>query len=146
VHVALALSLALVQAPAPGAEPPAPAPSVRPHPRRATLVKRRFGIDVIGVRLTAAGYMLEFRYRVLDPERARPVFKRQTKPVLVDEQTGGRFHVPTPPTVGPLRNSNQPLAGHTYWMMFANPGRFIKPGQRVSVVIGDLRVEHLVVE
>jgi hypothetical protein len=123
---------------------PLAAPS--PHPRKATLMKRQWGVEVIGVKQTAAGYMLEFRYRVIDPVKAKPLFERKTKPSLLHDASGSRFVVPTPPKTGALRNSNPPLAGHTYWMFFANPGGYVKPGERVSVVIGDFRAEGLVVQ
>jgi hypothetical protein len=109
-------------------------------------MKREWGVEVIGVKHTAAGYMLEFRYRVIDPEKAKPLFERKTKPSLIHDETGAKFIVPTPPKTGALRNSNPPLAGHTYWMYFANPGGYVRPGQRVSVVIGDFRAEGLVVQ
>jgi hypothetical protein len=116
------------------------------HPRQATRTKREWGIDVIGVRQTAAGYMLEFRYRVVDAQKAKPLFERRTKPLLVDEASGASFAVPTPPKTGALRNSNPPLERHTYWMFFANPGGFVKPGSRVSVVIGEFRADGIVVQ
>jgi hypothetical protein len=31
-------------------------------------------------------------------------------------------------------------------MAFANPGKFIRPGDRVTVLIGEFRASHLVVE
>jgi hypothetical protein len=109
-------------------------------------MKREWGVEVIGVKQTAAGYMLEFRYRVIDPGKAKPLFERRTKPMLVDEASGATFVVPTPPKTGALRSSNPPLAGHTYWMFFANPAGHVKPGRRVSVVIGDFRAEGIVVQ
>jgi len=141
----VALVLTIASSPAPGASLPAPVDVTLPHPREATRLKRQWGVDVIGVRETAAGYMLEFRYSVIDPKKAAPLFVRQTKPVLIDEATGAQLQVPTPPKTGALRNSNPPLARHTYWMFFANPGRSLKRGQRVSVVIGDFRAEHVVI-
>jgi hypothetical protein len=131
--------------PVPGVASPAPE-ATSSHPRKASLVKRQWGVDVLGVRSTAAGYMLEFRYRVLDAEKARPLFERRTKPVLVDEASGATFAVPTPPKTGALRSSNPPLAGRTYWMVFANPGGYVKPGRRVSVVIGEFRADGIVVQ
>lgn len=116
------------------------------HPRDKTRIKRRWGIEIVSMRRTAAGYLLDFRYRVLDTEKAKPVFERKYKPVLIHEATGARFMVPAPGKVGPLRNSNLPQEGRIYWMAFANPGKFIKPGDRVTVVIGDFRAEHLVVQ
>ena len=79
---------------------------------------------MISVQAAPAGYMLVFRYRVVDAERAAPVFERRLKPVLVDEETGARFMVPAPEKAGPLRNSSVPQEGRTYWMAFGNPGRW----------------------
>ena len=124
------------------AAPPEPAH----HPREKTFLKRQWGVEVMYVRQTAAGYMLEFRYRVLDAEKAKPLFERRTKPVLTHAETGAKLIVPTPAKTGALRNSNPPLAGHTYWMFFANPGKLVKPGQHVSVAIGEFRVDGLVVQ
>jgi hypothetical protein len=128
----------------------APATGVSPepalHPREKTYLKRQWGVEVMFVRQTAAGYMLEFRYRVVDPEKAKPLFERRAKPMLTHAQSGARLIVPTPPTTGALRNSNPPVAGNIYWMFFANPGKLVKPGQQVSIEIGEFRVDGLVVQ
>jgi len=109
-------------------------------------MKREWGVEVLFVRQTSAGYMLEFRYKVLDPEKAKPLFERQTKPMLTHDESGSRMIVPTPAKTGALRNSNTPLAGHTYWMFFANPGKLVDQGDQVSIEIGEFRVEGLVVK
>lgn len=116
------------------------------HPRKNTFMKREWGIEVMYVRQTAAGYMLEFRYRVVDADKAKALFERQIKPMLIHAESGARFVVPTPAKTGALRNSNPPKDGHTYWMFFANPGQFVKPGERVTIEIGDFLVENLVVK
>ena len=116
------------------------------HPREKSFMKRQWGVEVVFVRQTSAGYMLEFRYKVVDPEKAMPLFERQAKPMLTHVETGARMIVPTPAKTGALRNSNAPLAGHTYWMFFANPGKFVDQGDVVSIEIGDFLVEGLVVE
>ena len=118
----------------------------RIHPRQKTYMKRQWGVEVLWVRQTAAGYMLEFRYKVLDAEKAKPLFDRQVKPVLIHEETGSRMMVPAPAKVGALRNSNPPKAGKTYWIFFANPGRYVQPGDRVSIQIGDYLQQHLIVQ
>ena len=118
----------------------------RQHPREKTYMKRTWGVEVVFVRQTSAGYMLEFRYKVLDAEKAKPLFDRQTKPVLTHVSTGAKFIVPTPAKTGALRNSNPPLADHTYWMFFANPGQYVKPGDLVTIEIGDFVAENIVVE
>jgi hypothetical protein len=116
------------------------------HPRENTFMKRQWGVEVMYVRQTAAGYMLEFRYRVTDAEKAKALFERQAKPVLTHDETGAVFIVPTPAKTGALRNSNPPLVGHTYWMFFANPGGFVKKGEQVSIEIGEFRASGIVVQ
>jgi hypothetical protein len=120
-----------------------PAPK---HPREMTYMKRQWGIEILYVRQTAGGYMLEFRYKVLDAKKAEPLFLRQTKPLLTHVESGAKLIVPTPAKTGALRNSNPPLADHTYWMFFANPGKLVQSGEHVNIEIGDFLVEGLVVQ
>ncbi len=105
----------------------------------------QWGIELTALRLTAANHMVDFRYRVLDAKKASPLFKRQTKPFLVHEKSGKVLAVPNTAKVGSLRNSNKPQEGRIYWMFFGNNGA-VKYGDKVSVVIGDFRVENLVVQ
>jgi hypothetical protein len=116
------------------------------HPRMKTFMKREWGIEVVYVRLTAAGYMLEFRYKVVDAEKAQALFERQNKPMLTHTRTGAQLIVPTPAKTGALRNSNPPKDDHTYWMFFANPGKLVESGEQVNIEIGDFLVENLVVQ
>jgi hypothetical protein len=109
-------------------------------------IATRWGIQIESLRLTSNGYMLDFRYRVLDTVRAKPLFERKTKPVLKDEASGAEVIVPVPPKTGPLRSSNDPKVGRTYFMFFANPARFIKKGNLVTVTIGEFRVTGIRVE
>jgi hypothetical protein len=121
-------------------------PELASHPRERTFMKRQWGIEVLYVRQTAAGYMLEFRYKVIDAQKAKALFDRQTKPLLTHAETGAKLIVPTPAKIGALRNSNPPLDGHTYWMFFANPGKLVKSGEHVNIEIGDFLVEGLTVK
>jgi hypothetical protein len=99
------------------------------------------------MRLSANGFMLDFRYRAVDPEKAVILFDRQTKPYLIHESSGAKFLIPAPAKIGPLRQTtNKPVAGKQYFMMFANPGQYVKAGDKVTVVFGDYRIEHLAVE
>jgi hypothetical protein len=106
-----------------------------------------FGIKVESVRLSAADVIVEFRYRVQDPIKAARIINRKVHPFLLDQATGARFDVPRAPKVGTLRHMGSKLmAGRTYNILFANPGRYVKRGNKVTVTIGDLRLENLVVE
>jgi hypothetical protein len=120
----------------------------QPAPSAGTAgAEEQLGIKVEAIRWSADGYMLDFRYRVVDPERAQLVLDRSVKPYVIDEASGARFLIPSSPKVGAMRQTTrQPEAGRVYWLLFANPAKYIKPGNKVTVVVGDYRLEHLVVE
>jgi len=106
----------------------------------------KWGVRVIGVRPSAAGYMLDFRYRVLDAKKAAEVVNRKNKPYLLVEKDGSKLVVPVTSKLGPLRQSAQyAKENRNYFMFFANPGKHVKSGDLVTVVIGDFKAEHIVV-
>ena len=90
--------------------------------------------------------MLDVRFRVLDGEKAAPFFDERLRPVLVSERTGARFVVPCPPKVGQLRHMGSAPEGRTCFMMFANPGGYVKPGDLVTVEVGPASLRHIRVE
>jgi hypothetical protein len=90
--------------------------------------------------------MLDFRYRVLDAEKAAPLFDRKQKAYLIDQATGAKFLVPESPKVGAMRTTRPPKQDKNYFIIFVNPGRYVKQGNKVTVVIGDFRAENLIVE
>jgi hypothetical protein len=106
----------------------------------------QWGIEVTSIRLSTHDHMIDYRYRVLDAKKATDLFKRQIKPHLIHQETGKVLAVPETAKLGPLRNSNTPQEGRIYWMFFGNAGKLVKAGDKVTVVIGDFRVEDLVVE
>ena len=112
----------------------------------AAELAERWGIEITSIRLSANDHMIDFRYRVLNPAKARDLFVRQTKPQLIDEKTGKVLVVPDTAKIGPLRNSYQPQQGRIYWMFFGNAGNLVKAGDKVTVVIGEFRAEDLVIE
>jgi hypothetical protein len=131
------------------APPPASAPRAVEVPRSQrgeTYYARRYGVDHLQVRSTASGASLEFRYRVLDGEKARILNDKRATPYMIDWQTGNRLLVPTMEKIGALRQVVNPEVGREYWMVFSNPGKLVKPGQRVDVVVGAFKVEGLTVE
>jgi len=110
-------------------------------------LEEKWGVEIQGVRLAAADYMLDFRYRVLDADKAAPILDRQIKPHVIVERTGHKLQVPISSKLGPLRQSQtHPQAGRNYYAFFANPGRHVQRGDLLTVVVGDFTVEHLAVE
>jgi predicted secreted protein len=109
-------------------------------------MEERWGIKALTIRPTAEGFFIDFRYRIVDAEKAAPLFSPTTKPLLIDENTGAVMAVPTVPKVGSMRSTRKPIKDRGYTILFANPNKHIKPGHKVTVVIGDYRAEHLIVE
>lgn len=128
---------------------PAPFSSVEMDPEQARNLAERWGVKVLGMRLTSAGYMLDFRFRVLDAEKALPLFDHRIKPFVLAEHSQVKLPVPMAAKVGALRPTNRGKnikPDKNYYMIFGNPDSYLKPGQKVSVVIGDFRAEHLTVQ
>jgi len=120
--------------------------AVSSEPASPSIHSDKWGVKVIGVRPSAAGYMLDFRYRVLDAKKAAEVVNRKNKPYLLVEKDGSKLVVPVTSKLGPLRQSAQyAKENRNYFMFFANPGKHVKSGDLVTVVIGDFKAEHLVV-
>ena len=107
---------------------------------------RVYGVDRLRVRSLSSGFSLEFRYRVVDPEKAKALSDKKAKPVMIDPKWGNRLTIPNLENIGDLRQSQSPEAGKQYWMLFNNAGRLVKPGQRVDVTIGSFHAEGLTVE
>lgn len=104
------------------------------------------GVQPQGIRLSAAGYMLDFRYRITDPQAAARIIRQDVEPRLVHAASGAVMRVPAPPKVGPLRHTGKDMkADKQYFILFANPAKRIKAGDEVTVVLGDQRFPGLVV-
>ena len=88
-----------------------------PAAQVATELAERWGVRVESMRLTAANRMLDFRYTVLDAEKAAPLFVRKTHPKLLHTKSGARLAVHSGAKVGPMRNSNPPVKGKTYFII-----------------------------
>jgi hypothetical protein len=115
-------------------------------PEEVPSLEEQWGIRILGIRLSAAGYMLDFRYRVIDPEKASSLLNRQSKAYLIDQATGTQLLVPRT-RLGPMRQTAvRPLANRNYFILFSNPGGIVKAGNSVTVVIGDFKAESLIVE
>ena len=111
-------------------------------------IENKLGIKIVGLRRSAVGYMLDFRYRLLDPAKASPLLDRKIHPYLLDEATGAQLGVPDAPKVGQLRptSRNNVIPGRNYYILFANPGRYLQAGSKVTLIAGDARISHLTVE
>jgi hypothetical protein len=116
-------------------------------PRQAEMYYQTiWGIDSFKVKYTESGEMIRFSWRVLDPAKAAPLNAKEAEPFLFDAQAGVKLVVPKMEKVGQLRQSSTPIAGKSYWMAFSNSGRRVRPGDRVTVQIGQFHADWLMVE
>jgi len=83
---------------------------------------------------------------VLDAKKAMALNDKKNEPSLIDLRAGVKLVVPSLEKVGQLRQSSTPETGKAYWMAFSNKGRYVKPGHRVNVVIGNFRADGLIVQ
>ena len=114
--------------------------------RRGLYFQRNWGVDIVGVRPVSSGYMLRFDYRVVDPEKAAVMKDKKAKAYLIDEKTHTTLAVPAMENIGELRQVAPLQFNRTYFIIFGNPGKLVKPGSRVTLVVGNFRAEGLVVD
>ena len=113
----------------------------------AESIKEKWGVGEFIVRQTSAGYMLDIRYRVFDKEKAKPLLSRKVRPFVIEEKSNVKYGVPASPKVGFLRQAPSHIKENKeYFLMIANPGKRLKPGDKLTLVIGDFRIEHLTIE
>jgi hypothetical protein len=116
-------------------------------PRRARAYYSLFwGVDSLNVRAVESGELIRFSYRVLDGDRAKSLNDKKLEPFLIAPEAHLKLVIPSLEKVGQLRQSSTPESGKVYWMAFSNPGRAVKRGDRVNVVIGQFHADGLVVE
>lgn len=125
-----------------------PGPTSPTDPETMKNMEERWGVRVESLRVSAAGNTLDFRYRIVDPEKAAYLVDRRNKPYMIDQASGKVLSVPTTAKVGPMRQTVRaglPKKNKVYFILFGNP-HVIKPGDRVTVAIGDFKVENMIVE
>jgi hypothetical protein len=105
-----------------------------------------WGIDSLSVKAVESGELIRFSWRVLDADKAKTLSDKKIDAFLIAPDEHIRLSIPSLENVGQLRQSSTPEAGKSYWMAFSDPGRRVKRGDRVNVVIGQFHAEGLVVE
>jgi hypothetical protein len=105
-----------------------------------------WGVDSLSVKAVESGELIRFAWHVLDADKATPLNDKKVEPILLAPDALVKLVIPSLEKVGQLRQTSTPEAGKSYWMAFSNPGRTVKRGDRVDVVIGRFKAEGLVVE
>ena len=111
-------------------------------------ILEKWGIEIISLNLTAAGYMIDFRFRVHDVDKALIFFDSRINPYLLVEKSHAKLPVPMAAKVGAFRVTNRGkniLPDKIYYIIFGNPDSHVKSGEKVTMVIGDFKAEHMTV-
>ena len=96
------------------------------------------GIRPVRVVLLASGGVVELHYQVLDPDKAVSIHDDENPPGLIDEKSGTVVAVPF------HDHSYRELhTAITYREMFMNGGGILERGDEVTLVIGDVQIEHI---
>lgn len=103
----------------------------------------RYGVEVDLIAVTAANGLVEFRYVVVDPDKAtRLLHETELAPTLVDEHSGATIRMSAPPH----KHGGELRLGGTYFFLLANANNALHEGSPVTLVMGDARVEHITVQ
>jgi hypothetical protein len=104
--------------------------------------EEKTGIRIVRVVLAAAGGVVDVHYQVLDPDKALIVHDQDRPRAVVQETSGARLAKP----FHAHQSANTPRAGHSYRLQVINSLGAVKVGDRVTIVAGDARLAHIVVE
>lgn len=100
----------------------------------------KYGVRFSFVAVTAGGGMVELRYRVVDAGKAANFgHYTETAPMLISEVTGKVVDV----TIMGLHN-HRVEPGRTYYVLYRNTGNAIVSHEPLTIVVGDLKLEHVV--
>ncbi len=111
------------------------------RPTTADEVAQRYGVRVTLITVTKDGGRINCRFRVTDAAKAAEMLlKTENLPVLVAADSGATLKLP-----GSLEQETLRV-GIVYNLLYPNVQNAVKPGDRVVLIIGDLRLEDLTAE
>jgi hypothetical protein len=115
-----------------------PTPAVAQSADKPLIVDRAF--------VVANGSMLQVRFAVPRAQTTRwvPVGEKET--YAIEEASGEKFYVMKLVRIGPAAQVRMPKSGGSGYVIFDNRHERVKPGARITVVIGGLKQEHVLVE
>ncbi len=101
-------------------------------------LRNDWGIEPVHLRVTAGGYMIEFRYRVIDKDKALILTARKIElmPRLKAMKSNARLAVPFFRTVGFIKSNRKFLKeGKNYTVFFANQGEHLLRGDEARIQV-----------
>jgi hypothetical protein len=125
------------------AESPAKAPGPISPKSESSDPSQPPALNVDQAVLEGGGSMLKVHFSLPPPKSTQwlPVDQKDT--YVVDEATGEKFFVLNLVRIGPAAKVRLPKGGGSSFMVFDNRHEHLKPGARITVVIGALKQEHV---
>lgn len=103
-------------------------------------LEEQFCVRMRLIGITASGGIIDVRYKVIDKEKAKFLLDSGNQISLLLED--GTFL--TPDTSGHKMKHNDRLEdGMIYFHMYPNTKNIVKPGMKVSVIFGSIRLESI---
>jgi hypothetical protein len=102
----------------------------------------RTGVRIKWVAVTGGGGLIDLRYQVVNPDLAAVLHNPANPPALIDEASG--LVVRNLLMDHAHKGIYQP--GITYPLIFENPGSWVHTGSKVTVLLGDAEVDHVIVQ
>jgi hypothetical protein len=137
----VATSQPVTAAPQPAVAAQQNAARARPQLAAPSPLETQYGIQVTQVNLTAAGGLVDFRFRVLDAAKARKLLGNPANmPVLIAGDN--------PPLAPPHHALHGAKFGDglVYFILYPNVRSAVKPGAEVTVAMGDVRLGPVTVQ
>jgi hypothetical protein len=105
--------------------------------RAMNAIADEWGIRFVHLAVLADGGLLELRFQIVNPDRVALMFEDlELIPWIIDEDTGTEIKLNN------LPHSHDIPAGLNEFIIYRNIGGVVLPGDLVTLVVGDLRLEH----
>ena len=105
-------------------------------------IEAKWGVRFKMVAITADGGLIDMRYLVIDPEKAQAMMNSlDTLPAIVKSDGSVDFRLQRP-----MNHKNELQAGQSSYILYVNKANGLKRGDSVAIVVGDMRVEPVVVK
>ncbi|NLE44311.1 MAG: hypothetical protein GX620_06285 [Chloroflexi bacterium] len=105
-------------------------------------IEERFGVRFTFLAVVADGGFIDLRYRIVDAGKARNFgHYTETSPMLIVEDTGKVIDVTR---MGLHNHRVEP--GRIYYVLFRNTANTIQRGDRITIQVGDERLEGIIAQ
>jgi hypothetical protein len=95
--------------------------------------------------MAANGSMLQVRFTVPASSVTRWIPMQPKDTYVVDETSGEKFYVANLGRIGPAAQVRLPKEGGSSYMIIDNRHEHLKPGAKITVVVGALKQKHVTV-